>query len=124
MNTGFALMIVVPLPRAANDDKEFALLEQWLKSYGPEELFHIEVDSGRPETRHQGRIAEGIIDGKALRIIPKDQQRRMGMVDVSVRSASPLINAKETYHGFIPLETPDWKEFGHEKDEEISNMEA
>ncbi|OCF37972.1 phosphoketolase [Kwoniella heveanensis CBS 569] len=87
----------VPLPAAAKDDKEFELLQQWLKSYGPDELFHTE--------------ASGIIDEVALRIIPKDQQKRMGMVDA-------------TYRGFTPLEAPDWKDFTHSIDEPISNMKA
>ncbi|WVR00042.1 hypothetical protein IAU59_007184 [Kwoniella sp. CBS 9459] len=87
----------VPLPEAAKDDKEFELLQQWLKSYGPEELFHTE--------------ASGIIDDVALRIIPKDQQKRMGMVDA-------------TYRGFTPLEAPDWKEFTHGLEEPVSNMKA
>ena len=29
-----------------------------------------------------GAAADAVIDEKALRIIPKDQKRRMGMVDV------------------------------------------
>ncbi|WVR07520.1 hypothetical protein IAU60_004562 [Kwoniella sp. DSM 27419] len=87
----------VPLPAAAKDDKEFELLEQWLKSYGPDELFHTE--------------AAGIIDEVALRIIPQDQQKRMGMVDA-------------TYRGFQPLDTPDWKDFTHKLDEPVSNMKA
>ncbi|KAK6910444.1 hypothetical protein I203_104476 [Kwoniella mangroviensis CBS 8507] len=87
----------VPLPKAAADDKEFGLLEQWLKSYGPQELFHTD--------------ASGIIDDVALRIIPKDQQRRMGMVDA-------------TYRGFQPLQAPDWKDFTHKLDEPVSNMKA
>nr|XP_019011514.1 phosphoketolase [Kwoniella pini CBS 10737]OCF50295.1 phosphoketolase [Kwoniella pini CBS 10737] len=87
----------VPLPEAAKDDKEFKLLQDWLKSYGPEELFHTE--------------ASGIIDDVALRIIPKDQQRRMGMTDA-------------TYRGFQPLKTPDWKAFTHKLDEPVSNMKA
>ncbi|WVO23080.1 uncharacterized protein IAS62_004425 [Cryptococcus decagattii] len=87
----------VPLPKAGAEGEEFELLKKWLRSYGPEELFHIE--------------AKGIIDSKALRIIPKDQQRRMGMVNA-------------TYRGFIPLKTPEWKEYGHDVEEKVSNMKA
>nr|XP_018261529.1 phosphoketolase [Kwoniella dejecticola CBS 10117]OBR83687.1 phosphoketolase [Kwoniella dejecticola CBS 10117] len=90
----------VPLPEAAKNEKEFKLLQDWLKSYGPDELFHTQVES-----------TSGIIDDVALRIIPKDQQRRMGMMDA-------------TYRGFQPLKAPDWKEFTHKIDEPVSNMKA
>nr|XP_019044735.1 phosphoketolase [Kwoniella bestiolae CBS 10118]OCF23665.1 phosphoketolase [Kwoniella bestiolae CBS 10118] len=101
----------VPLPEAANDDKEFGLLQKWLKSYGPHELFHTEVDSGASKAHNSVNKASGIIDDVALRIIPKDQQRRMGMVDA-------------TYRGFQPLKAPDWKDFTHKLDEPVSNMKA
>ncbi|KAK8854752.1 hypothetical protein IAR55_003491 [Kwoniella newhampshirensis] len=101
----------VPLPAAAKDDKEFELLEKWLTSYGPDELFDTEVDSGASKAHNSHNKADGIITSKALRIIPKDQQKRMGMVDA-------------TYRGFKPLEVPDWKDFTHSTDKEVSNMKA
>ncbi|WWC90666.1 uncharacterized protein L201_005602 [Kwoniella dendrophila CBS 6074] len=101
----------VPLPKAASDDKEFGLLQDWLKSYGPDELFHTEVDSSHSEAHDSSNKAAGIIDEAALRIIPKDQQRRMGMADA-------------TYRGYKPLEAPDWKDFTHELGEPVSNMKA
>lgn len=73
----------VPLPKAGAEGEEFELLKKWLRSYGPEELFHVEVDSNTSQAHNAGNKAKGIIDSKALRIIPKDQQRRMGMVNVS-----------------------------------------
>ncbi|KIR29109.1 phosphoketolase [Cryptococcus deuterogattii 99/473] len=101
----------VPLPKAGAEGEEFELLKKWLHSYGPEELFHVEVDSNTSQAHNAGNKAEGIIDSRALRIIPKDQQRRMGMVNA-------------TYRGFLPLETPEWKEYGHDVEEKVSNMKA
>lgn len=101
----------VPLPKAGDEGEEFELLKKWLHSYGPEELFHVEVDSNTSQAHEAVNKAKGIIDSRALRIIPKDQQRRMGMVNA-------------TYRGFIPLKTPEWKEYGHDMEEEVSNMKA
>ncbi|WRT68449.1 uncharacterized protein IL334_005425 [Kwoniella shivajii] len=101
----------VPLPKAATDDKEFGLLQDWLKSYGPQDLFHTDVTSGASKAHNSVNKASGIIDDVALRIVPKDQQRRMGMVDA-------------TYRGFTPLEVPDWKDYTHELGEPVSNMKA
>lgn len=91
------LILAVPLPAAATDPAEFDLLEEWLRSYKPEELFH--PDGAR------------ILDEKALRIIPKNHQFRLGQV-------------KATYAGFTPLTSPDWKPFAHEKGTIVSNMKA
>jgi hypothetical protein len=65
-----------------------SFLVDWLKSYKPEELFNAEVDSDRREAHHQGRMADGIISEKALRIIPKNQKHRMGMAEASGRLLS------------------------------------
>lgn len=62
-----------------------------MHSYGPEELFHVEVDSNTSQAHEAVNKAEGIIDGKALRIIPKDQQRRMGMVNVSALGSQEMV---------------------------------
>lgn len=45
------------------------------------------------------------------KILPKKDRLRMGQV-------------KDTYDGFKPLETPDWREFLTPKGEEMSNMKA
>jgi xylulose-5-phosphate/fructose-6-phosphate phosphoketolase len=101
----------VPLPAAATDEGEFGLLTKWLESYNPKHLFNTDVKNSSTQAHAMGATADGVIDNKALRIIPKDQKRRMGMVD-------------ETYRGFIPLETPNWKDFSHPADKSVSNMKA
>ncbi|WVQ82132.1 hypothetical protein IAT38_004260 [Cryptococcus sp. DSM 104549] len=101
----------VPLPTAGKEGEEFDLLKQWLESYNPKDLFNAEVDSGESKAHNALNKAQGVIEAKALRIIPKDQQKRMGMVDA-------------TYRGFEPLKTPEWKDYGHKVDEEVSNMKA
>jgi xylulose-5-phosphate/fructose-6-phosphate phosphoketolase len=76
------LLILVPLPEAATDDGEFDLLVKWLESYNPKHLFNTEAKSSSTKAHAMGNTAGAVIDEKALRIIPKDQKRRMGMVDV------------------------------------------
>lgn len=101
----------VPLPAAVSSDDEFDLLVKWLDSYSPKELFNTSVDANHPQSRDIGNKAASFISESALRIIPKDTNRRMGMVE-------------ETYRGFKPLNTPDWREYLHEQGKEISNMKA
>ncbi|ODO06787.1 hypothetical protein I350_04146 [Cryptococcus amylolentus CBS 6273] len=101
----------VPLPSAGAKGEEFDLLKSWLESYGPDELFHVHVDDSHSGAHNPADKARGIIDSKAVRIIPKDQERRMGMVNA-------------TYRDFKPLKTPSWKDYTHPIDEEISNMKA
>jgi xylulose-5-phosphate/fructose-6-phosphate phosphoketolase len=101
----------VPLPKAVDSDAEFDLLVKWLDSYHPKELFDTGVQSSHPQSRDVGNKAGSFIHESALRIIPKDTTRRMGMVD-------------ETFRGFKPLKTPEWKEYAIEQGKEISNMKA
>nr|WRH23617.1 phosphoketolase [Naematelia aurantialba] len=101
----------VPLPAATKSPEEFDLLIKWLESYHPKELFNTDVTSSSSGAHTPSNKASGVINDVALRIIPHDQLRRMGMVDA-------------TYRGFIPLKVPDWKDFSHPVDEEISNMKA
>jgi xylulose-5-phosphate/fructose-6-phosphate phosphoketolase len=75
------------LPKAATDDGEFDLLVKWLESYSPKHLFNVETSNGDSRAHAIGSTASAVIDEKALRIIPKDQKRRMGMVDVSSLSS-------------------------------------
>ena len=76
----------VPLPAARTDDQHRLVLEQWLQSYRPRELFD---DSGRPVR-------------DLLEIAPKGQRRM---------SANPVANG-----GADPrdLQLPDWREYGVE----------
>lgn len=50
----------------------------------------MEVDSNTSQAHEAVNKAKGIIDSRALRIIPKDQQRRMGMVNVSALSIQKM----------------------------------
>lgn len=105
------MLTSVPLPLAATDDDEFALLGEWLESYKPHEIFNTDVTSTHPGAHDATLGAKALIDNKALRIIPNDQERRMGMVDW-------------TYRGLKELKTPDWKKYGIEQGKEMSNMKA
>ena len=101
----------VPLPNAVNDDEEFNLLQKWLESYHPKELFNIEVDSTKGSTREVSPKASSLISDIALRIIPQETWRRMGM-------------NRDTFAGFEPLNAPDFMEFTQKQGEVISNMKA
>jgi xylulose-5-phosphate/fructose-6-phosphate phosphoketolase len=83
----------VPLPAAAADDEQLALLNQWLSSYKPHELFHKD-----------GSPVDVVLD-----IIPKDNEKRMGQ-------------RKETYAAYTPLSVTDWKAFAVERGSEASCM--
>jgi xylulose-5-phosphate/fructose-6-phosphate phosphoketolase len=74
----------VPLPAARNDDDHRKVLEQWLRSYGPEDLFD---DDGRPMP-------------ELLALVP-DGARRI--------SANPVANGGR--HP-VDLRLPDWREHG------------
>ena len=74
----------VPLPEARTNDDHRRVLEQWLKSYRPEELFD---DVGRP-------VPE-------LLALPPSGARRM--------SANPVANGGSLLRD---LRLPDWREYG------------
>ena len=74
----------VPLPAARTDDRHRAVLEAWLRSYRPEELFD---DDGRPVPDLLGLVPEG--------------HRRM--------SANPAANGGELLRD---LRLPDWRTYG------------
>ncbi|MCA4726603.1 phosphoketolase family protein [Mycolicibacterium fortuitum] len=76
----------VPLPAARTDDRHRQVLEQWLRSYRPEELFD---DTGRPV-------------GDLLKLIPS-RDRRM--------SANPVTNGGREPRA---LRLPDWRDYGVE----------
>jgi len=87
----------VPLPAAKSDEKQRAMLQEWLRSYKPSELF--EAENGKP------------ID-EILSTIPKEESRRLGQVP-------------ETYTGHIKLDLPSWMKFAVEKkDNQKSCMKA
>lgn len=74
----------VPLPAARTDDTHRAVLEQWLKSYRPEELFDA---NGSPVPSLLEQVPAGT--------------RRM--------SANPIANGGELIRD---LHLPDWREYG------------
>ncbi|AXK89502.1 phosphoketolase family protein [Nocardia farcinica] len=76
----------VPLPAARTDDGHRAVLEQWLRSYRPEELFD---DRGRPVP-------------ELLALAPEGDHRM---------SANPVANGGALVRD---LRLPDWREFGVE----------
>jgi xylulose-5-phosphate/fructose-6-phosphate phosphoketolase len=76
----------VPLPDARNDDSHRAVLEQWLQSYRPEELFD---PAGRPSEDLHALVPKG--------------DRRM--------SANPIANGGEL---LCDLRLPDWRDYAVE----------
>ena len=75
----------VPLPAARTNDEHRQVLEQWLRSYRPEELFD---DAGRPVT-------------ELLRLVPAGERRM---------SANPVANGVP----LRDLRLPDWRDYGVE----------
>jgi xylulose-5-phosphate/fructose-6-phosphate phosphoketolase len=71
----------VPLPKANKDKEELELLEQWLQSYKPDELFS---EDSMPK--------KDITD-----VFPEDDYK-LGMM-------------ADSYNGYKPLDLPDWKDF-------------
>uniref|UniRef100_UPI002455BD04 phosphoketolase family protein n=1 Tax=Nocardia brasiliensis TaxID=37326 RepID=UPI002455BD04 len=76
----------VPLPGARSNPDHRAVLEQWLRSYRPEELFD---DHGRPVSELLDQVPEG--------------ERRL--------SANPIANGGMLVRD---LNLPDWRDFGVE----------
>ena len=76
----------MPLPEAKTDAQERSMLLDWLRSYGPTELF--------------GK--DGIPNDAILSLIPKEESKRLGM-------------REEAYKAYTPLDVPDWKQFAVEK---------
>ena len=83
----------VPLPNAKKDATEREILQEWLRSYGPKELFG----------------SDGIPNSNILSIIPKEEGKRLGM-------------REEAYKAYTPLEVPDWRKFGVAKGSSQSPM--
>ena len=85
----------VPYPAAKTDPEELAGLQQWLRSYNPEELFKEDGD---------------VID-QISSVVPKDPSKRLGQ--------RKLINAG--YQGVKPI---DWKKFQVKKGSQASCMQT
>jgi xylulose-5-phosphate/fructose-6-phosphate phosphoketolase len=101
----------VPLPQAGKDDEQFGLLKDWLESYHIQELVNAGYSSHEGGAHDPSSAAQGLINPTALRIVPQNIERRMGML-------------AESYKGYTPLDLADWKEFGREADRDFSAMKA
>ncbi|KAF8842103.1 D-xylulose 5-phosphate/D-fructose 6-phosphate phosphoketolase [Paxillus ammoniavirescens] len=92
----------VPLPGVKTSEEELKLLQAWLSSYQPHELFNI-------------GSAEGQVDGAprddVLKVIPDDEEKRLGM-------------RKEANAVFQPLSVPNWIPFGIQSGHEASCMKT
>ena len=84
----------VPLPAAKTDPEELKQLQEWLKSYKPEELF---TEEGGP--------TQDLLD-----IIPERPERRLGQ-------------KAESYKGYQPLTPVDWRQFTVKKGSSESCMQ-
>ncbi|KAF8920240.1 phosphoketolase [Mucidula mucida] len=85
----------VPLPNAKTSDEELTALGEWLRSYKPEELF---TDEGSP------------VD-EVLSIVPVESEKKLGQ-------------KVESYKAYIPLDLPEWSDFGVKKGSEESCMKT
>ncbi|KAF9000718.1 phosphoketolase [Cyathus striatus] len=85
----------VPLPAAKTSKEELSVLQDWLSSYKPAELF----------TR-DGAPVEDI-----LRVVPEENEKKLGQ-------------RKESYKNYTPLITPNWMSLCPEKGSQESCMKA
>lgn len=85
----------VPLPGAKSSDEELKALQEWLKSYRPEELF----------------TPDGVPVPEVLSIIPEAAEQRLGQ-------------KKEAFRAYAPLNVPEWEGFCAEKGTQESCMKA
>lgn len=86
----------VPLPDTRKDPKSLALLEAWLKSYEPEQIFDDQAGANH-----------SIFRSDVVAALPKDEKRRVGF-------------ARDAYAGYSPLELGDWRVLGDERASEVS----
>ncbi|KAG6919201.1 hypothetical protein DXG01_008499 [Tephrocybe rancida] len=84
----------VPLPEAKTNPEELEMLQKWLESYRPDELFTKE-----------GRPVDAILD-----VIP-EASKKLGLRD-------------EAYKNYKPINTPNWRKFTFNVGEEESCMKA
>lgn len=92
----------VPLPAAKTSEEELGLLQDWLASYRPEELFVF--NSGKDES--ELAPVSGVTE-----IIPSVKEKRLGF-------------RRETYAAFQPLAVPDWVSFSVQRGHEASCMKT
>ncbi|KAI6157830.1 XFP N-terminal domain-containing protein [Pisolithus tinctorius] len=92
----------VPLPNAKTDEGELKMLESWLSSYGPRQLFCIGGDKD---------TSDGAPYPDLLQIVPENRDKRLGM-------------RKEAYAAYQPLKVPAWSTFGVQKQSQASCMKT
>jgi xylulose-5-phosphate/fructose-6-phosphate phosphoketolase len=85
----------VPLPNAKSSDEELVMLQSWLSSYRPSELFN----------------KDGTVVPEILSVIPEVEEKKLGQ-------------RKESYNAYVPIRTPDWKALAVKKGEQQSCMKA
>ncbi|KAF7312098.1 D-xylulose 5-phosphate/D-fructose 6-phosphate phosphoketolase [Mycena indigotica] len=85
----------VPLPGAKTSPEELAALNEWLKSYHPEELFN----------------SDGVPVPEVLSLVPESAEKRLGQ-------------RKESFRAYQPIVVPDWQKLGAEKASQDSCMKA
>ena len=85
----------VPIPDAGTDPEGLRILQTWLSSYKPGELF---ADDGKPIN-------------EILSIIPEDEGRRLGQIE-------------EIYAGRESFIVPDWKQLAVKSGSEESCMKV
>jgi xylulose-5-phosphate/fructose-6-phosphate phosphoketolase len=85
----------VPLPNAKTSSEELDMLQDWLVSYKPRELF---TPNGSPV-------------GGILNLVPEDPEKKLGQ-------------RKESYKSYVPLRTPEWAPYCAEKGTQESCMKA
>jgi len=91
----------VPLPKAATDDEQFSMLQDWLAAYHPESLWDFDAK-------------DSIIRPDVCDVVPESDKLKLGLV-------------KETWRGHQALDLPDeWADYGGAKDlkDETSPMLA
>ena len=83
----------VPLPLAKTSTEELDILSDWLKSYGPKELFD---GDGSP------------VDA-ILKLVPESNDKKLGQ-------------RREAYKAYIPLRVPEWQSTAVERGTQESCM--
>ncbi|KAI6025181.1 XFP N-terminal domain-containing protein [Pisolithus microcarpus] len=92
----------VPLPNAKTDETELKMLQSWLASYDPQQLFCIGGDKNTPDCAPCPEV---------LQIVPDNRDKRLGM-------------RKEAYAAYQPLKVPAWATFGVQKRSQASCMKT
>ncbi|KAI5989622.1 XFP N-terminal domain-containing protein [Pisolithus orientalis] len=92
----------IPLPDAKTDEGELKMLESWLSSYDPRQLFCIGGDKD---------TLDGAPYPDLLQIVPDNRDKRLGM-------------RKEAYAAYQPLKVPVWTPFCVQKRSQASCMKT